>query len=32
MELHHRFDAKDFHNVGFAEGTVLALWSGLFKQ
>ncbi len=25
MELHHQFDAKGFHNVGFAEGTVLAL-------
>ncbi len=32
MELHHQFDAKGFHNVGFAEGTVLALWSGLLKQ
>ncbi len=32
MELHHQFDAKGFHNVGFAEGTVLALWSGLLKR
>ncbi len=24
MELHHQFDAKGFHNVGFEEGTVLA--------
>jgi hypothetical protein len=31
MELHHQFDAKGFHNVGFTEGTVLALWSGLLK-
>jgi hypothetical protein len=31
MELHHQFDAKGFHNVGFAEGTVLVLWSGLLK-
>ncbi len=32
MELHHQFDAKGIHNVGFAEGLVLALWSGLLKQ
>ncbi len=32
MELHHQFDAKGFHNVGFAEGTVLALWLGLLKR
>jgi hypothetical protein len=32
MELHHQFDAKGFHNVGFAEGTVLALWTGLLKR
>jgi hypothetical protein len=32
MELHHQFDAKSFHNVGFAEGTVLALLSGLLKR
>jgi hypothetical protein len=32
MELHHQFDGKGFHNVGFAEGTVLALWSGLLKR
>jgi hypothetical protein len=32
MELHHQFNAKGFHNVGFAEGTVLALWSGLLKR
>jgi hypothetical protein len=32
MELHHQFDAKGFHNVGFAERTVLALWSGLLKR
>jgi hypothetical protein len=32
MELHHQFDAKGFHNVGFAEETVLALWSGLLKD
>ena len=31
MELNHQFDAKGFHNVGFAEGMVLALWSGLLK-
>jgi hypothetical protein len=32
MELHHQFDAKDLQNVGFAEGTVLALWSRLLKR
>jgi hypothetical protein len=32
MELHHQFDAKGFHNVGFAEGTVLVLLSGLLKR
>ncbi len=32
MELHHQFDAKGFYNMGFAEGTVLALWSGLLKR
>jgi hypothetical protein len=32
MGLHHQFDAKGFHNVRFAEGTVLALWSGLLKR
>ncbi len=26
MQLHHQFDTKGFHNVGFAEGAVLALW------
>jgi hypothetical protein len=31
MELHHQFNAKGFHNVVFAEGTMLALWSGLLK-
>jgi hypothetical protein len=32
MELNHQFDTKGFHNMGFAEGTVLALWSGLLKR
>ncbi len=32
MELRHQFDSKGFHNVGFAEGTVLALWLGLLKR
>jgi hypothetical protein len=32
LELHHQFDAKDLQNLGFAEGTVLALWSGLLKR
>jgi hypothetical protein len=32
LELHHQFDGKDFQNLGYAEGTVLALWSGLFKR
>jgi hypothetical protein len=32
MELHHQVEAKGIHNVGFAEGTVLALWSGLLKR
>jgi hypothetical protein len=32
MELHHQFDAKDLWNVGFAEGMVLALWSGFLKK
>ncbi len=32
MELHHQFDTKDLQNVGFAEETVLALWSGLLKR
>jgi hypothetical protein len=32
MELHHQFDAKNLQNVGFAEGTVLAIWSGLLKR
>ena len=32
MELHHQFDAKGFHNMGFTEGTVLAIWSGLLKR
>jgi hypothetical protein len=32
MELHHQFDAKNFQNVGFAEGTVLAMWLGLLKR
>ena len=32
MELHHQFDTKGFHNVGFAEGTVMALWLGLLKR
>ncbi len=30
--IHHQFNAKDLQNVGFAEETVLALWSGLFKR
>jgi hypothetical protein len=29
LELHNQFDDKALQNVGFAEGTVLALWSGL---
>jgi hypothetical protein len=32
MALHHQFDAKGFHKVGFAERLVLALWSGLLKR
>ncbi len=32
LELHHQFNAKDFQNVGFAKGTVLALWLGLLKR
>jgi hypothetical protein len=32
LELHHQFEAKSFHNVGFAEGTTLALWSGLLRR
>jgi hypothetical protein len=32
MGLHHQFNAKGFHNVGFVEGTLLALWSGLLKR
>jgi hypothetical protein len=33
MELHHQFDdAKNFQNVGFAEGTVLEIWSGWLKR
>ncbi len=32
MGLNHRFNAKDLQNVGFAKGTVLALWSGLPKK
>ncbi len=32
MELHHQFEVKGIHNVGFAEGKVLALWSGLLKR
>jgi hypothetical protein len=32
MELHHQFDANGFPNMEFAEGTVLALWSGLLKR
>jgi hypothetical protein len=32
MELHHQIKAKGIHNVGFAEGTVLALWSGLLTR
>jgi hypothetical protein len=32
IELHHQFDAKGFHIVGFAVGAVLALWSGLLKR
>jgi hypothetical protein len=32
MELHYQFDTKGFHNVGFSEGMVLVLWSGLLKQ
>jgi hypothetical protein len=32
MELNQQFDAKGFHNVGFVEGTVLALWLGLLKR
>ncbi len=32
LELHNQFDNKALHNVGFTEGTVLALWSGLLKR
>ncbi len=32
MELHHQFNGKDFQNLGYTKGTVLALWSGLFKR
>jgi hypothetical protein len=32
MELHSQFEDKSLKNVGFAEGTVLALWSGLLKR
>jgi hypothetical protein len=32
IKLHHQFDAKGFHNVEFAEGTVLAFWSGHLKR
>jgi hypothetical protein len=32
MELHHHFDAKNLHNMRFAEGTVLAIWSSLLKR
>jgi hypothetical protein len=32
LELHHQFNGKDFQNLGYAKGTVLALWSGLFKR
>ncbi len=32
MELHHLFGAKNLHNVGFVEGTMLAIWSGLLKR
>jgi hypothetical protein len=32
LELHNKFDNKALHNVGFTEGTVLALWSGLLKR
>jgi hypothetical protein len=31
LKLHNQFDNKALHNVGFAEGTVLALWLGLLK-
>jgi hypothetical protein len=32
LELHNQFKDKALQNVGFAEGTVLPLWSGLRKQ
>ncbi len=32
LELHHQFEDQGIHNVGFAEGTVLALYSGHLKR
>ncbi len=32
MKLHHQFDAKNFQNVGFAEGTVLVMWLGCSRD
>ncbi len=32
MELHHQFDPKGLHNVGFVEGTMLVLWLGLLNR
>jgi hypothetical protein len=32
LELHNQFEDKALHNMGFAEGTILALWLGLLKR
>jgi hypothetical protein len=32
LELHHQFEDRGIHNVGFAEGTLLALYSGHLKR
>ncbi len=32
LELHHLFEEHGIHNVGFAEGTVLALYSGHLRR
>jgi hypothetical protein len=32
LELHHQFEDGGIHNVGFAEGTVLVLYSGHLKR
>ncbi len=32
LELQHQFESKGFHDVEFAEGTTLALWSGLLRR